>query len=191
MTIAGAIAYYVYVKCDNNEGKNLLPGGFSGDSDTVVLVMVWHLIRSNYNYSQPDLAQVPVPRAVSSLLRDIRSNWDISPNSIYGHIRDVPLYMDEALNIVHEHQHPQTCDDQNYLLSFGYNSGFGSEIHVEGYGLAVAMEVGRVYLSAAHVDSRREWQSPTSLCLDYTSAKPVNALGCYYEAWSNCSSHSK
>jgi hypothetical protein len=128
-------------------------------------------------------------------MRDIRNAWGVvsqqgESQSLSYMDHEPLLFLDEALNIVYKHQHPDTCDNQSYLLSQGYNSGFGSEIHVEGYGLAVAMEVGRVYLSSSRVDPRRAWQSPESLCYNHTTSKPMNALRCYYETWSNCSCES-
>lgn len=51
-----------------------------------------------------------------------------------------------AMQAIWNHQHPQDCSKAKFLIAEGFLSGFGSEIHVVGVGLALAMEMGRVFV---------------------------------------------
>jgi hypothetical protein len=51
-----------------------------------------------------------------------------------------------AIEKVYENQYPVDCMKAKFLISGGWPYGFGSRIHVEGWGLALAMQMGRVYL---------------------------------------------
>jgi hypothetical protein len=52
----------------------------------------------------------------------------------------------KGIEEVWRHQHPEDCRNRTYLISGGWPYGFGSRIHMEGVGLAIAMQMGRIYL---------------------------------------------
>lgn len=52
----------------------------------------------------------------------------------------------DALTIIHHHQNPRDCSTAKFLLAPASFGGFGSQQHVVGVGLAVAMMTGRVYI---------------------------------------------
>ena len=58
--------------------------------------------------------------------------------------------LEMILDAIWKNQHPEDCSKAKFLISNGFNSGFGSEIHVEGSVLAVAMQLGRVYINLKH-----------------------------------------
>lgn len=104
-------------------------------------------------------------------------------NSIFPRPRDAKdtLMVSKSLQTIFEHQHPSDCDSKSYLVSVGYSTGFGSEIHVEGMGLAIAMQLGRIYLPKVDRFPEQKYQVPKSLCEGHSN------LDCYYEPWTNCS----
>lgn len=52
----------------------------------------------------------------------------------------------DSLELIWKNQHPSNCSDAKYVISTGWTAGFGSRFHTESWGLALAMELGRVYL---------------------------------------------
>lgn len=68
-----------------------------------------------------------------------------------------------------------SCESKKFLISRGHNSGFGSVIHVEGFGLALAVLLNRIYVFGTEKIFDDE-----TLCPDKRS------LQCYYESLTNC-----
>lgn len=58
--------------------------------------------------------------------------------SIYG--------FKHGIEQIWRHQFPHNCSERKFLISGGWPYGFGSRIHMEGVGLAIAMQLGRIYL---------------------------------------------
>ena len=51
-----------------------------------------------------------------------------------------------GLEQIFRNQNPSNCSEAKYLISNGFIAGFGARIHVEGIGLAIAMQVlGSLY----------------------------------------------
>ena len=80
-----------------------------------------------------------------------------------------------------KNQFPQDCSNAKFLISGGWPYGFGSRIHVEGWGLALAMHLGRIYLPHPDGDNIF-WETSIPFCRE----KWDSTLTCFYEAWSNC-----
>lgn len=78
-------------------------------------------------------------------------------------------------------QFPANCSEAKFLVSGGWPYGFGSRIHVEGWGLAIAMQLGRVYLSHPDGDNIF-WETNNPHC----KAQKQIGLECYYQPVSNC-----
>lgn len=89
-----------------------------------------------------------------------------------------------GLEEIWKNQFPANCSEAKFLISGGWPYGFGSRIHVEGYGLAIAMQLGRVYLS--HPDGDNVfWETNNPHC----KAQKELGLECYYHPISNCTIH--
>ena len=70
---------------------------------------------------------------------DVISKFDfMHGETMYG--------LEEALDVIYKHQHPVDCKNAKFLISGMFESGFGSEMHVIGVGLATAMNLNRVYI---------------------------------------------
>jgi hypothetical protein len=134
----------------------------------------WHLFnRSSFIFDHSKHSRSPYADL-------IRKAWNISFTSLPFPSKYLELDFDQAIDLIYRHQHPPDCSQVKYLISGGYSSGFGSEIHVEGLGLAIALELNRVYLPARGRPQNKQWQVPHSICHGKKS------LHCYYEHWSNC-----
>ena len=100
------------------------------------------------------------------------------------------LYGSEyALEYIWNHQHPMSkCSEKKYIITKGFGMGFGSVVHVEGTGFALALEMDRIYLpnpsgakrSKGHVNA---WQINN----DYCKSLNKTNIECYFEPWSSCS----
>ena len=86
-----------------------------------------------------------------------------------------------GLETIWKNQFPPNCSEAKFLVSGGWPYGFGSRIHVEGWGLAIAMELGRVYLQHPDGDNIF-WETNNPHC----KSQKTNTLECYYQPWSSC-----
>lgn len=87
-----------------------------------------------------------------------------------------------ALERVYASQHPSDCSSQKFIISSGFPGGFGAMLHIEGLGLAIAMQLGRLYLSHPDGDNLN-WETKIPFCQERGEV----AFNCFYEPWSNCS----
>ena len=76
--------------------------------------------------------------------------------------------------IIYKHQHPTDCDKVKFLITDGWDSGFGSEMHVVGSHLAYAIENNLVLV----------WGH--SSCKRFVNC--TQGCACLYRELSNCSS---
>jgi hypothetical protein len=90
--------------------------------------------------------------------------------------------VEEALEKIWEHQHPKDCSKVKFFISGNHNGGFGSEIHVLGSALGLAMDMGRVYLQNPLVHDKVQWEMSNPFCHNRSATN----LECYYEPWSSC-----
>lgn len=92
----------------------------------------------------------------------------------------------DAISILYKHQHPENCSTAKFLISGGYASGYGSQVHVEGQGLSAALDSGRVFLRHPGPPTNLRhffgWQTNTELC----QRAGTTTLDCYYRPWSSC-----
>jgi hypothetical protein len=117
---------------------------------------------------------------------DVISKQDLTDGeTMYG--------FEAGMEAIWRNQHPADCSTAKYLISGGFESGFGSEIHVIGVGLALAMNMGRVYVMfpdhgdsslTAKMDSLNRFQVDIDYCKNQGPGKL--SLDCYYEPWSSC-----
>eukprot|EP01038_Epipyxis_sp_PR26KG_P012973 gene12973-17397_t len=92
----------------------------------------------------------------------------------------------EAISKVWHHQHPADCSKAKFLVTDGWIGGFGSETHVLGVGLAIAMNLNRIFIRRIEPlkrSKRSAFQFDNEFCRNQSKV----TLDCYYELWSNCS----
>ncbi|KAJ1435210.1 hypothetical protein B484DRAFT_446216 [Ochromonadaceae sp. CCMP2298] len=119
-----------------------------------------------------------------SLFADVASANDmLTGESMYG--------FEEGMEAIWANQHPADCSSAKFLVSGGFESGFGSELHVVGTGLALAMAMNRVYVMipdeagsgiADKWNSANRWQVDTPYCKNQSHTN----LECYYMPWTSC-----
>ncbi len=90
-----------------------------------------------------------------------------------------------ALEEIHKNQNPENCSEAKYLVTGGWPYGFGSRVHVEGIGLAIAMHLGRVYLPHPDGDNLF-WETKVPFC---QNIRHDTTLNCFYERYSKCTIH--
>eukprot|EP01038_Epipyxis_sp_PR26KG_P009838 gene9838-13232_t len=93
-----------------------------------------------------------------------------------------------AIEEIWKNQHSQDCKDAKFLIAQGWAQGFGSEIHVLSIGLALALNMNRVYVmnpfnTSNSITFDNTWQVATPFCKQQGK---VN-LECYFEPWTSCS----
>jgi hypothetical protein len=91
--------------------------------------------------------------------------------------------MKYAMDYIWEHQHPKSCEGKRFVINGIHNGGFGSELHVLGAVLGVALDMDRIYLQNPIVHSGVAWEFENPFC--YKSGK--KNLECYYRNYSTCS----
>ena len=96
------------------------------------------------------------PIGRTKLWPDVISKFDLTHGeTMYG--------LEEALDAIYKHQHPVDCKNSKFLISGMFESGFGSEQHVIGVGLATAMNLNRVYIMWPD----RKFESGTRNCCHF------------------------
>ena len=121
------------------------------------------------------------------LFPDEFAQWNLWSNKVMssydaGHGESM-FGLRQVMAAIWKNQNPPDCSTAKYLISTGFNSGFGSEFHVESTGLAVAMNMGRVYIqNPKRQHTLNHWQFENDFCLD--QGKP--GMECYFQPWSNC-----
>jgi hypothetical protein len=76
---------------------------------------------------------------------------------------------------IYQHQHPADCSKARFMISDGYASGFGSEIHVIGSHLAYAIQNNYILLL-----------SPRTCSLFVNRSTCKEGCGCYFRPLSHC-----
>lgn len=73
--------------------------------------------------------------------------WSAMRNFNNSNEKSESLYgFKHSIEAIWKHQFPEDCSNKKFLISGGWPYGFGSRIHMEGIGLAIAMQMGRIYL---------------------------------------------
>jgi hypothetical protein len=133
----------------------------------------------------------PKNHTLQKEMMNFKSYWKLWPELLTNRKDgdgEVVAGFHEAMEAIYRNQHPADCSKAKFLIAKGWDQGFGSEIHVIGLGLAVAMEMNRVYVinpegpTASSLNDNR-WQVNN----DYCKGLGKDTLECYYEPWTNCS----
>jgi hypothetical protein len=119
-------------------------------------------------------------------IQETISKYHLWPNAISKKQKITPdsvlFGIGEALDEIWRNQHPKDCSKAKFLITGSHVGGFGSELHVMGAILGLAMEMGRVYLQNPLVPDLQRWEMDNHHC---RSQNKTN-LECYYEPWSSC-----
>jgi len=86
---------------------------------------------------------------------------------------------EEAMDIVWQNQNPPDCSKAKYLIAEPFLQGVGSELHVHGVALAIAIATKRVFLQ--HGGWSWRFRNP------HCAAQNKQSLECYYVPVSKCS----
>ena len=115
---------------------------------------------------------------------DFADRMGLWPNlmSAFDYEQGEVLYGSEiALEMIWKSQNPEDCSKAKYIISGGWPYGFGSRLHEEARGLAIAINLGRVYLFHPDGDNIF-WETNTQFCRDQN----MYNLHCYYQFLSKC-----
>ena len=166
---------------------------------TSVVSSLWHAYDANKKYaectknSSSELLS-EFNKQTKAVPQDKREKWKLWPDVVSR--RDITegetMYgFEEGMEAIWKNQHPEDCSKAKFLISGGFESGFGSEIHVLGSGLALAMSMNRVYIMLAdRGDSSLmdKMHSNNAFQVDHEYCRGQSKLNleCYYEPWSSC-----
>jgi hypothetical protein len=84
----------------------------------------------------------------------------------------------KAIGVIWKNQHPPDCKKAKYLIAEGFHQGYGSELHVYGVVLALAVDMGRVFLQKGGWT----WRFKNKFC----ESQGKKSLECYYHPWTPC-----
>jgi hypothetical protein len=128
----------------------------------------------------------------SSDLHQLVDKYSLWPNVTIQHLKHPPennnnnhiVYgMKYALDYIWNHQHPSSCTDKKFLINGFHNGGFGSELHVIGATLGLAIDMNRIFLLNPFVHSMVSWEFENDFCL---KSQNKRNLECYYYNTSSC-----
>lgn len=89
---------------------------------------------------------------------------------------------EEMLEIIWNNQNPKNCSEAKFLISGGWPYGFGSRIHMEGLGLGIALQMGRVYLDHPDGDNIF-WETSNTYCNNPEHYDQT--MKCFYQPFSS------
>jgi hypothetical protein len=87
----------------------------------------------------------------------------------------------QAMEIIWKNQNPPDCSKAKYLIGEPFLQGVGSELHVHGVGLSIAIATNRVFLQ----HGGWSWRFKNSHC----AAQNKQSMECYYMPVSKCTLH--
>eukprot|EP01032_Pedospumella_encystans_P024106 gene24106-27274_t len=122
-----------------------------------------------------------------------RDKWKLWPDLVSQKdlIEGETMYgFEEAMEAIWKHQHPEDCSKVKYIISGGFESGFGSEFHVIGTALALAMNMNRVFVmfpdGQNSLMDKMNSNNRFQVDIDFCRKQKKFSLECYYEPWSQC-----
>lgn len=118
------------------------------------------------------------PKAFEILENNTYGLWPGLTNKYDLETGETLVGFKEAMADIWKNQHPADCSKSKYLIVEGFNQGFGSEFHVYGVGLAMALEMNRVLLQKGGWT----WRFKNRFC----EQQQKKTLECFYHPWSNC-----
>jgi hypothetical protein len=150
------------------------------------------LVASGYFHLYEDNIRIPesCPKDYDKApSQDDIKRWKLWPNLLSSLGKGESIYgFTEAMDIIYKNQHPPDCKNAKFLIGEGWLQGFGSQVHIEGIGLGVALQLGRVYVPnplgpGKNSEVDHTWHVTNSYC----QKQGKTTLECYYEPWTHCS----
>ncbi len=87
-----------------------------------------------------------LPLLSGSSIKSDPKSWKLWPYLTQDDSFDSMIGFHRAMSAIWRNQHPDDCAKSKFLISFDCQSGFGSEVHLLGVGLAAAMNMNRVFI---------------------------------------------
>lgn len=156
---------------------------------------LWHPYEAHKTYPpQCNSTELDFKKQTKSVSQANKDKWKLWPDIVSEAdlTDDETMYgFEEAMEAIWKNQHPEDCSKAQYLISGGFESGFASEFHVIGVGLALAMNMNRVYIMFPdHGDSslmsKMDSLNRFQVDIDFCKKQKKTSLDCYYEPWSSC-----
>jgi hypothetical protein len=157
---------------------------------------IWHAYDEFKRYDSCPNHKEEFHRQTKPVSQENQEKWKLWPNVIsqddilHG---ETMFGFEEGMDAIWKNQHPASCADAKFLISGGFESGFGSEFHVVGAGLALALSMNRVFImfpdpgDSSLMDkmhSNNRFQVDIDYCKNQGKGK--TSLDCYFEPWSSC-----
>lgn len=114
---------------------------------------------------------------------DVDNKYKLWPGLILGPDQDTGEMLFgflDAMEAIWQNQNPPDCSTANYFIAESWYQGFGSEVHVLGVGLAIAVATNRVFLQDPK--DFRDWRIKVPHCEKQNKKNSE----CYYQPWSKC-----
>ena len=120
----------------------------------LLIAFAWHGYDENSNESTYKAnkakhchSYTEATKPLSKAEYDKMKLWSAMRNFNHTNDKSESLYgFKHSMEAIWKHQFPEDCSNKKFLISGGWPYGFGSRIHIEGVGLAIAMQMGRIYL---------------------------------------------
>lgn len=98
---------------------------------------------------------------------------------------------ESTITRIWKNQHPSNCSNAKFLISGDWEQGFGSEMHVYGVGLALALNMNRVFiLFPNQMDSgltdKMHSANRHQVDNEFCRSQGKENLECYYEPLTSC-----
>jgi len=156
------------------------------------VVAYWHAYKEEGASQAAECASYGNAKNLTSFVQKAHK-WKLWPGLISAFDEangDALFGVEQAMELIWKNQHPEDCSKAKFMIAQGWTQGFGSEVHLIGIALAVALNSNRVFLMnpegpppAIEQGLDNSWQVDTPLCRKLGKKA---ALECYYEPWSSC-----
>lgn len=123
-----------------------------------------------YNYNNKSIIDVK-----GEFLHE--SYYRMKPNNKNSH-SNIMSHTYKIQNYIFQHQNPQNCENKSFLILSGFDTGHGSEIHVLGTYLALALTINRIAVFDPFYENKKSFGD---FCGNVTTWE------CFFEPLTNCS----
>lgn len=164
---------------------------------------IWHPYDLHKKYPDScshtsNMSSLPPPKS-SNIDAEFIKKYKIWPNLVSKkdlESGETMVGFREGFEAIWDHQHPKDCSKAKFAIALGWEHGFGSETHVLGVALGLAMNMDRVLIrmpsdpnaKQGQYDKGDKWHSQYRFQINNQFCKDQNqtSLDCYYEPWSSC-----
>lgn len=148
----------------------------------------WHIYDTAKDIHECSVSETIANKSKTAPLSEEEIHaWNMWPGlmSPYDKVNGESIFgYREALDIIWRHQHPVDCKTAKFLVADGWDSGFGSEIHVLGQIMALAFRMNRVFTLSPDraLYKRFKWWTNNTFC----KSRGEDSILCYYEPLTSC-----